>query len=91
VRWLKAAILATWEVEIRRIRVGGQPQQKVHKIPSQPMNGVVVCVPVIPAIQGSTNRKILVQTSLGLKRGLISRVTNAKKGWQCGLGSRSPA
>jgi hypothetical protein len=28
-------ILATWEMEIKRIAVGGQPQQKVLETPSQ--------------------------------------------------------
>jgi hypothetical protein len=31
-------ILATWEVEIRRITIGGQPEKKnILKTPSQPM------------------------------------------------------
>jgi hypothetical protein len=28
-RWLTPIILATWEAEIRRIKVGGQPKQMV--------------------------------------------------------------
>jgi hypothetical protein len=36
-------ILATWEPEIRRIEIQGQPGQKVHKSPSpQKKVGVVV-------------------------------------------------
>jgi hypothetical protein len=30
-RWLKPVILATWEAEFRRIKVGGQTRQTVHK------------------------------------------------------------
>jgi hypothetical protein len=38
--WLKLVILATWEVEIRRIGVQGQPRQKVCETPpSQPVTG----------------------------------------------------
>jgi hypothetical protein len=34
---LRPVISVTWEVEIGRIMVWGQPRQKVHKIPSQPI------------------------------------------------------
>jgi hypothetical protein len=34
---LKSVILATWEVEIRRIMVQGQAGEKVLEIPSQPV------------------------------------------------------
>jgi hypothetical protein len=37
--WLTPVILATWEVELTRITVWGQPRQKVHKTPSQKMVG----------------------------------------------------
>jgi hypothetical protein len=33
-QWLVSAIPATWEVEIGRIKVQGQPGQTVHNIPS---------------------------------------------------------
>jgi hypothetical protein len=39
VQWLKSVILAPWEAKIRKIVVRGQPRQKVHKTPSQPMSG----------------------------------------------------
>jgi hypothetical protein len=36
--WLTPVILATWEAEIRRMLVPGQPRQKVKEIPSQPIS-----------------------------------------------------
>jgi hypothetical protein len=35
-----AYILATWEAEIRRIAVQGQPGQEAQEIPSQPTAGL---------------------------------------------------
>jgi hypothetical protein len=32
--WLTSVILATWEAEIGRIELQGQPRQIVHKVPS---------------------------------------------------------
>jgi hypothetical protein len=32
--WLTPVILTTWEAEMGRITVGGQPRQIVHKTPS---------------------------------------------------------
>jgi hypothetical protein len=36
-QWVTSLILATWEAEMERIEVGGQPRQKVLETPSQPM------------------------------------------------------
>jgi hypothetical protein len=41
-------ISATWEAEIRRIKVQGSPSKKVSKILSQQINLVWWCMPVIP-------------------------------------------
>jgi hypothetical protein len=51
-QWLTPVILATWEAEIRRIMVRGQPRQKVGKTPSQPIKSWEQGhMPVIPAMQ----------------------------------------
>jgi hypothetical protein len=39
--WLKPIILATWEAEIGRITIPGQPRQNVHETLSQPIAGLV--------------------------------------------------
>jgi hypothetical protein len=38
-KWLTPVIIATWEVEIGRIKVRGQSKQKVLKTSSQPITG----------------------------------------------------
>jgi hypothetical protein len=43
-----SVILTTWEVEIGRITVQGQPEQKVSETPSQQINWLML---VIPATQ----------------------------------------
>jgi hypothetical protein len=35
--WLKPVILATWEAEVRRIKVQSKPRQKILKTLSQPI------------------------------------------------------
>jgi hypothetical protein len=35
--------------------------------------------PVIPAMQGSVNRRIAVQDGLGIKRDPVPKITNAKR------------
>jgi hypothetical protein len=37
VQWLKPVLLDTWEVEVRRVAIGGQPRQKVHETLSLPI------------------------------------------------------
>jgi hypothetical protein len=46
-------ILTTWEVEIRRIQIQGQPEQKVSEIPISTNGQVWWCTPIIPASAGS--------------------------------------
>jgi hypothetical protein len=77
--WLIPIILATWEAEIGRMAVGGQPGQIVPKTRSQPGLSVVVCI-CHPQLckEGSTNR-ITVQASMGIKQRPISKITNAKE------------
>jgi hypothetical protein len=59
--WLKPVILSTWEVEIRRIIVQSQPGQKVLETSISTKGWVQWYVPVIPASQGSINRRIMVR------------------------------
>jgi hypothetical protein len=77
-QWLTPVILATWEAEIRRVIVRGQPGLKVLKIPSSNKSWVRWRVPVTPVTWGSTNRMITVQAGLGIKQDPISKVTNTK-------------
>jgi hypothetical protein len=53
----QAVILATQEAEIRRIAVGGQPEQKVY----EPLS-YGTCLS-LPTTLGSTNRRIQVPTA----------------------------
>jgi hypothetical protein len=46
-------ILATWEAEIRKKAVLGQPRQKAHKTPSQQKKNGRGGTPVISAMVGS--------------------------------------
>jgi hypothetical protein len=62
----KAVTLVTWEAEIRKTAVQGQPSQNVSKTPSQPIAECVVYMPVIPAME-RINRKIVVQASVDKK------------------------
>jgi hypothetical protein len=49
-------------------------------------------MPVIAAMKGSTNRRIVVQAGLGIKQDPISKITNTKKGqWGSSLNDRAPA
>jgi hypothetical protein len=62
-----SVILATWEAEIRRIVIQGQPRQKVSETPSlQKMLNVVVhtCHPIYA---GSINQRIKAHTGPGIK------------------------
>jgi hypothetical protein len=53
-------IPTTWEAEIERTEVLGQPKQKGGEIPSQQENLGMVPVPVIIAASGRINRRITV-------------------------------
>jgi hypothetical protein len=61
-------ILATWKAEIRRMVVPGQPRKKKKKKKgSQPLAACVGILLSSPALQGSTNRRITVQSYMGRK------------------------
>jgi hypothetical protein len=45
-------ILATWETEIRKIKVQGQLEQKVYKTPISRNSQAPWCMPIIPSYAG---------------------------------------
>jgi hypothetical protein len=51
--WFKPVVLATWEVEIKRIMVGGQPGKKINETPPLPQIFIwaIWCMPVISAVE----------------------------------------
>jgi hypothetical protein len=76
-------ILATREVAVRRISVGGQPRQRVET-PSQPIKaGLLVCT-CHPSYMGSISRRISVQASWGINKRPYSKNNLSKPGWWCG-------
>jgi hypothetical protein len=84
--WLNSIILANCEAEIRRIVVCGQPRKKVHETSISISVWAQCCAPVLLALQGSTNRKIVVQANLGTVRPYLKNnqckkilITNIKK------------
>jgi hypothetical protein len=72
-------------VEIRRIAVQSQPWGKSSQDPILTNGWAQWCVPVIPPVQGRTNRRIAVKASAGIKWDPISKSTNAKKGLETWL------
>jgi hypothetical protein len=58
----KIVTLATWEAEIRRIKVGGQPGEITHKIPSQP-----TARPVAHALPSQATREAMTGRIIGKK------------------------
>jgi hypothetical protein len=65
-------IPASWEAEIERIIVPGQLGQKLVRPYLNKWLGMMVCI-FIPAMQGSTKRRIVVQV------GLVSSKTPSEK------------
>jgi hypothetical protein len=61
-------ILATQEVEIRKIMVQGQAGQIVHETPSQQEKPGLVVYICHPSYMGSINRRIVFWASLGKKQ-----------------------
>jgi hypothetical protein len=71
---LTPVILATWEVETGRIIAQANSSQDPISI----RGWAQWCIPVIPAVQGSSNRSVEVQADPSIKQDLISEITNAK-------------
>jgi hypothetical protein len=67
--WLMTIILATWEVEIRRIAFPSQTKQTFHDThpPISTSGWTQQQKSVIPAMHRSTNMRITVQTNPGIK------------------------
>jgi hypothetical protein len=60
-QYLTPVILVTWEVEIRRVTVPDQPEQKVHETPTISTEKVVWWhTSVVPATARSKNGRIMV-------------------------------
>jgi hypothetical protein len=49
-----------------------------------------MCLP-FPAMQGSTNRRMVVQAMQGIKQDAFLKITRDKKGWEHGTSSRASA
>jgi hypothetical protein len=89
--WLKPIILATWEVEIGRIMIQGQPRQKVSKTPSQPMTGYGgTCLSFQLCWKAQVGRSWF-QADPGTKQEPISKIINAKKGLVEQQSAKAPA
>jgi hypothetical protein len=63
--WLKSIIRATWEGDIGRIAIQGQPSQKPHETLFQAMVGLSGVPLTSLATQGRTNRMMVVQARPG--------------------------
>jgi hypothetical protein len=77
--WLMPIILAPWKFEIGRTVLSDQPEQGVHKIPSQPMAGCGGTYLSSQICRGNINRRISVQVGPCTKWDLISKINNAKR------------
>jgi hypothetical protein len=51
-------ILATQEIETRRIKVQSQPRQKIRKTPSQGISQAQWYTPVIPVMHKAVSRRV---------------------------------
>jgi hypothetical protein len=65
VKWLMPVITVTQEVEIRKIKVHGQPRQKVDNTPPPSISRVWCYMPVIPTMQETCNRNISPRQNMG--------------------------
>jgi hypothetical protein len=90
-QWLTPVILATWEVQIRRIRVQGQFRQRVHESPSQPMSGHDgLCLSSQAEIgsimaPGQPRQKMFAHLNRN-KLSVVAHASHPNDNWQCKVG-----
>jgi hypothetical protein len=71
--WLTPVILATQEVEIRRITVPGQPRQKVRKTPMSTNKTGVLVHACNPSYDEGISKRIVVQGWPGKSKTLFEK------------------
>jgi hypothetical protein len=75
-----AVILATWEMEIGRTSILGQPGKKSRRPPSQPIKACIVVYTCPPCYTGIVRRRIMMQVSLGINARPYLNNNQSKKG-----------
>jgi hypothetical protein len=89
--WLRPVILATWEAEIWRIHVSGQPRLTTLETPiSMGKSQVQRHTPVIPVRAGSVKQEDRDLGGSGEKARPSVHNIQSKKGWRHGSNCRVP-
>jgi hypothetical protein len=88
--WHTPIILGAWEADIGRIMVQGEPRVKSSQDPISTNCWAWWCAPVIPAMAGSVNRRIVDWGSWGKKARPYFQNIQSINGWRYGSGNRLP-